>query len=309
MIYRSVVLVSVLAGWLALPAGAQQAPVKPLPAKAAADTLDGPPHVTAKAWAIADGNTGKFLWGSNENEPRPMASTTKVMTAWIVLQLAKDDPKVLDETVVFSDRAAMTIGSSARLKAGERLPVRELLYGLLLPSGNDAAVALAEQFGPRFGAGDQTNGDKIGLFVAEMNRRAKSLNLSETSYLDPNGLSSKNQASARNLSSLAWHALQNKQFCEYVRTRRHQYEVASPDGDQRPVTWDNTNKLLDIEGYDGVKTGTTTAAGNCLIASGRRGTDHLIVVVLGSTATDGRYVDARNLFRWGWRQRGNKAGD
>lgn len=298
---RLVLIAVLVTGPLAFPVRAQ-----PVAKAAPADKLDGPPFVSAKAWAIADGKTGKFLSGAHEAELRPMASTTKVMTAWVVLQLAQDDPKVLEETVVFSERAAKTTGSSARLRAGERLPVRELLYGLLLPSGNDAATALAEHFGPRLRPNDQANGDRAGPFIAEMNRRAKALNLAETTYLDPHGLSSKNQSSARNLAALAWHALQNEQFRRYVQTRRHQYEVAGPDGEQRTVTWENTNKLLDIEGYDGVKTGTTTPAGNCLIASGRRGADHLIVVVLGSTATDGRYVDARNLFRWAWRERPNK---
>src|SRR4051812_28331615 len=107
---------------------------KPLAPKAPADRLDGPPLVSAKAWAIADGKTGKFLWGAHENEPRAIASTTKIVTAWCVLRLAEADPKVLDETVTYSEKAAATTGSSARLRAGERLPVRELLYGLLLPS-------------------------------------------------------------------------------------------------------------------------------------------------------------------------------
>ena len=79
--------------------------------------------------------------------------------------------------------------------------------------------------------------------------------------------------------------------------------ITVPDG--ATVTWTNTNRLLDIEGYDGIKTGTTTAAGACLVASGRRGSDHLFVVVLGATSNDGRYVDARNLFRWAWRERGH----
>jgi D-alanyl-D-alanine carboxypeptidase (penicillin-binding protein 5/6) len=82
--------------------------------------------------------------------------------------------------------------------------------------------------------------------------------------------------------------------------------VVSATGEKRPVVWTNTNKLLDIEGYEGVKTGTTTPAGNCLVASGRRGEDRLIVVVLGATTTDGRYQDARNLFRFAWRERGHK---
>src|SRR5205807_6054499 len=131
------------------------------------------------------------------------------------------------------------------------------------------------------------------------------LQLAETRYFDPHGLG-KNHTSARNLATLGWHAMQNRLFRDYVRTRRHGCEVADAKGTRRTVTWNNTNKLLDIEGYDGIKTGTTNAAGSCLVASGRHGTDHLIVVVLGSTSNDSRYVDARNLFRWAWRERGHR---
>jgi D-alanyl-D-alanine carboxypeptidase (penicillin-binding protein 5/6) len=107
-------------------------------------------------------------------------------------------------------------------------------------------------------------------------------------------------SSARDLAALTRQAMADDRFRAYVGTPAHECEVADAKGNKRKVTWANTNKLLDVEGYDGVKTGTTTPAGNCLVASGRRGGRHLIVVVLGSTATDGRYVDARNLFRWGW---------
>jgi D-alanyl-D-alanine carboxypeptidase (penicillin-binding protein 5/6) len=276
------------------------------PPKAPADRLDGPPFVSAKAWAVADGKTGKVLWGSAEAQPRPIASTTKVMTAWVVLRLAADDPKVLDEVVTFSERAAKTTGSSAKLAAGERVSVRDLLYGLLLPSGNDAAVALAEHFGPKFDDGGKADADPVRRFVAEMNRRAKALGLKETSYADPNGLSKENLSSARDLATLAAQALADERLRGYVGTRRHRCEVVTPAGTKREAVWENTNRLLDVEGYDGVKTGTTTPAGNCLVASGRRGTDHLLVVVLGSASTDGRYADARNLFRWAWRERGHK---
>lgn len=283
-------------------------PVSAQPAKEApkaAERLDGPPIVSAKAWVIADGKTGKVLWGANEAEARPMASTSKIMTAWIVLRLAADDEKVLDEVVTYSERAAKTIGSSAKLNAGEKVPVKELLYGLLLPSGNDAATALAEHFGSRLG--DKKERDAEQRFVAEMNRRAKALNLKELSYKDPHGLSAENVSSARDLAALAFEAMKDERFRAYVSTRKHDCEVIGPDGNKRKVSWTNTNKLLDIEGYEGVKTGTTTPAGNCLVACGTRSGDRLIVVVLGSTAADGRYVDARNLFRWAWLERASKA--
>src|SRR5687768_8877230 len=180
---RILLTAALFAALTPFPAAAQ-----PAGDKAPADRLDGPPVVTAKAWAVADGMTGKVLWGSAEAEARPMASTTKIMTAWIVLRLAADDPKALDETVTFSERAAKTTGSSAKLNTGERLPVRELLYGLMLPSGNDAAVALAEHFGGHF----KGDGDSVARFVAEMNRRTKALGLKEMSFADPNGLSREN---------------------------------------------------------------------------------------------------------------------
>lgn len=269
-------------------------------------TAETPPEgIAAKAWAILDGKTGKPLWGFHDDKPRPIASTTKIMTAWIILQRADKNPKWLDEEIRFSKRAAATRGSSCRLKIGERLTVRELLYGLLLPSGNDAAVALAEHFGSRLQSGESAAEDSIRMFVAEMNRQAKSLKLTKTNFLDPSGLA-RNQASARDLAVLTWHAMRNRQFREYVKTRVHECEVLSEANTKRRITWKNTNRLLEQASCDGVKTGTTSAAGACLVASVHRGADHLIVVVLGSTGGEGRYEDTRKLLRWGWEQRENK---
>ena len=203
------------------------------------------------------------------------------MTGWLVLRLAENDPKMLDEVMTFSERAAKTPGSSCKLRPGEKLSIRELLYGLLLPSGNDASVAVAEHFGGRFPADPQTGDDPVRRFVAEMNRAARELGLKETTFLDTSGLA-RNQASPRDLAKLTWRALKNPAFREYVSTRRHECAVAGPTGESRTAVWENTNHLLGIEGYDGVKTGTTSAAGGCLVASGIRGTDRLIVVVLGS---------------------------
>lgn len=297
---------------------------------APAESLDGPPLTTCKAWAIADGATGGLLWGHQASQRLDMASTTKIMTAWIICQLAQADAEVLKEEVTFSEAADRTPGSTADLVAGERTTVGDLLYGLLLPSGNDAAVALAEHFGPRFapaggaaGAGehasapagadgksslDAVSGEAVRRFVAEMNRRAAQLGLADTHYENPHGLTARgHHSSARDLAILGHVAMQDALLRRIVGTRQYQTTVRGRDGSERSVTLRNTNRLLGIDGYQGVKTGTTTAAGACLVAWGRREGHELIVVVLGATSADARYVDARNLFRWAWSQAGAKA--
>jgi serine-type D-Ala-D-Ala carboxypeptidase (penicillin-binding protein 5/6) len=293
----------------AIPApAAVSAEVQP---KRPADRLDGPPFVTARTWAVADGRTGQVLWGHDEAKPVDIASTTKIMTAFVVLRLAAKEPNVLDETVTFSNRADQTIGSTSSVAEGERLPVRELLYGLLLPSGNDAAVAFAEHFGARLKpAADASAGaDPLPRFIAEMNRVAGELGLRETHFANPNGLPAPgHQSSARDLAKLTHHALALPAFASYVSTRKHGYTLSNAKGQRRDVVWTNTNRLLDTEGYDGVKTGTTRAAGECLVASGHRDGDHVIVVVLGASSTDARYADARNLFRYAWLMRGRRPG-
>ena len=276
------------------------------PAKKPADSLEGPPFTTSAAWAIADGKTGETLWGQLQDKPLEMASTTKMMTALVVLRLARTDPKVLDEVVTFSERADKTVGSTSGVKAGEKVPVRELLYGLLLPSGNDAAEAFAEHFGPRLAAEAGSTGtpEPPSRFVAEMNRMARELGLLETHFANPHGLpASGHHSSARDLAKLARTAMLDPTFSRVVATSRRGATLVDGSGHSRNVVWSNTNRLLEYEGYDGVKTGTTTGAGACLVASGRSGDDHLIVVILGAPSSDARYVDARNLFRWAWHQR------
>jgi serine-type D-Ala-D-Ala carboxypeptidase (penicillin-binding protein 5/6) len=280
-----------------------------VPKKRPADPLVGPPFVTAKTWAIADGRTGAVLWGHDEAKPVDIASTTKIMTAFVILRLAARDPAVLDEPVIFSRRADATAGSTSGVEEGEQLSVRELLYGLLLPSGNDASVAFAEHFGARMKAAADTSAgtDPLPRFIAEMNRTASELGLRETHFANPNGLPAPgHQSSARDLAKLTHHALALPSFARYVSTVKHGATLQGPSGRKRNVVWTNTNRLLDTEGYDGVKTGTTRAAGECLVASGRRGGDHVIVVVLGASSTEARYADARNLFRYAWLMRGQR---
>jgi D-alanyl-D-alanine carboxypeptidase len=273
------------------------------------DTISGPPFVVCRNWAVADGQSGKVLWESQAADVVDTASTTKIMTAYVILKLAEKRPAVLDEVVSFSDRASKTPGSSCKLRAGEKLPVRELLYGLLVPSGNDAAIALAEHFGSQFEPPPRRKGetDPVARFVAEMNRTAATLKLAESHYLNPNGLPEKGHtSSARDLARLTWVAGQLPHFREYVSCRQHEAQVAARDSSQRTIVWKTTNRLLAIAGYTGVKTGYTKAAGSCLVSSGERGRDRLIVVVLGAPSAAAAVTDSRNLYRWAWRERGHK---
>ena len=273
------------------------------------DSIAGPPFVTANAWAIGEAKTGKILWHDKGDDRRDFASTTKTMTAWLILREATAEPKLLDEVISLSSAADRTPGSTTGLKTGENISVRELLYGLMLPSGNDAATALAEFAGPRFAAeGDSTEAKRpLVRFVAEMNRTANELGLKQTHYANPHGLPDNTHLStASDQVLLTAKVMQSEQFRNYVQTRQHAVKVHGPGGYTRNVVWKNTNKLLEIAGYSGVKTGTTDAAGSCLISVGKHRDDELIVVVLGSSSNEARYVDTRNLFRWAWLQRGHR---
>lgn len=288
-----------------------------LPASAAEEDLNAPPLVTAKAWAIAEGGSGKVLWGGNADEKRKSASTTKMMCAWTVLQLAEKDPAVLEEKVTFSKLAGSTVGSISEIKTGESVSVRDCLYALLLPSGNDAGNALAEHFNRRLAPPDAAL-LKLGLsnplltsrvnFIAEMNRHARALGMKDTVYrasFGDGGTEDDRTTTAQDLCLLAATAMKHPTFREMVATQTHEGVITKPGGTTRKQKWENTNPLLKLDlGYDGVKTGMTNQAGHCLVVSGRRGGDHLILTVLGCVNEDTRTADVRNLYRWAWRMRG-----
>ena len=268
----------------------------------------GPPQVSCAAWAIVDSATGKLVAGEKENERMHIASTTKIMTAYLVLNYAKSQPDVLKEVITFSKRADDTNGSTAGIKAGEQLTVGELMYGLMLPSGNDASVAFAEHFGRKF-AGDSSLSDagSYDRFIEQMNRTAADLGMSDTHFVNPHGLTSEEHLStAMDLGRLARAALRVPRFRDFVTCRQHGCEVSVPGGYKRNVKWENTNRLLAIEGYAGIKTGTTDAAGACLVSTSQRDEGELIVISLKSANTDARYIDARNLHAFGWRKRLSK---
>lgn len=266
------------------------------------DAVSDRPIVACQAWCIADGRTAEPLWGYNDAEVRDPASVTKIMTAHLVCRLAEADPAVLDEVLTFSETADNTSGSTADVRAGEKVTAGILLYGLMLPSGNDASVAFAQHFGDRF-PGDEGDSN-YDRFIAAMNAEAQRLGMAETGYRNPHGLTAKGHVtSARDMVKLAHAAMQSQTFRTVVATRRYPTTVDSVAGYKRNLVWNNSNRLLNYQGFYGVKTGTTGPAGACLVSSGTRGGRPLYVVLLGSNG-GARYIDARNLYRWAWKELG-----
>jgi serine-type D-Ala-D-Ala carboxypeptidase (penicillin-binding protein 5/6) len=269
--------------------------------RSAIEPMQGPPWVSCPSWAIADGVTGKVLSGENVDEPRDPASTTKIMTALVVLKMAEAQPELLDETIVFSTTADETTGSTAAIRAGEKLSARELLYGLLLPSGNDASVAFAEHFGAKLNPKATTPQQAYDAFIAEMNATAKRLGMKNSNFTNPHGLTDQqHKMSASDLCILAHQAMQLPLFRQVVATRQRGCTVQSTAGYTRNVKWENTNELLGTDGYLGIKTGTTSAAGACLVSQAERDGKSRICVILGSGNSRARYADTRNLLRWSW---------
>lgn len=276
-----------------------------------AEDLAAPPAVTAKSWLVADLDSGKEIAALLPDEPRKAASTTKMMCAFVVLELARKDAAVLEEWVTISKLADSTAGSTADLKTGEQVRVRDGLFALMLPSGNDMGNAFAEHFHPRLQApGDETP-ERVKTsayatrmnFIAEMNRAARRLGMASTTYrisYGDGGEPTDFTTTARDLVTLTLAARGHPLFREVVSTANYKATIRLPEGGQREAEWKNTNDLLQLANYDGVKTGTTPSAGRCLVATGAREGRGLIVVTLGSTSDEARFADSRNLFRWVW---------
>lgn len=242
--------------------------------------VPAPPQVSAAAAIIMDWRSGQVLYAKNAYRPRAPASTTKILTAIVVLEHAR-----LSEKVVVSRNAASTPGSSMNLTAGQEVTVGELLWGMLLHSGNDACVAAAEHV-----AGSEA------AFVTMANRRAAELGARNTHYRNAHGISVPNHYTTPfDLAMMARYALSIQTFATIVRTR----EATLPmEGGQWEMRLHNTNSLLwSFAGADGVKTGTTSVAGKCLVASATRDGRRLLSVVLNS---GDRYQDTAVLLEWGF---------
>lgn len=217
----------------------------------------------ALAMVVLEGNTNTVLYSKNANQELAMASTTKIVTAILAIENCKD----LDEKFLVSEKAIGIEGTSIYLKSGERLSMRELLYGLILASGNDCAVAIAEYF----------EGEEH--FVEMMNNLAESLGLEHTHFANPHGLDAKGHyTSAYDLAVLTSYALKNPTFKEIVSTER--MVIEKNDLYQARYLKHKNRLLFTDKNCIGVKTGFTDNAGRCLVHAHEENGMQLISVVL-----------------------------
>ena len=236
-------------------------------------------NLNARSCIVLDRLSKKTLYGKNEYNKVKMASTTKIMTATIIIENCD-----LSKTIEVSKKAASTGGSRLGLKTGDKITIRDLLYGLLLRSGNDAAVALAE-----------TCGGNIQGFCELMNTKVKELGLSNTHFESPHGLDSEEHyTTAYELALLTDYALKNPTFSQIVGTKNYTVTI---NGYSKNLN--NTNELLGyLDGVYGVKTGFTNGANRCLVSACKRGDMDVICVVLGCDTKKFRTNDSIKLIKY-----------
>jgi D-alanyl-D-alanine carboxypeptidase (penicillin-binding protein 5/6) len=253
--------------------------------------LPAAPTVAAKETFLFNPATAAVYLATNADQEVPMASTTKIMTAYVALTMGQPAQPIKIGADADSATLQQEYGASvAGLRTGEVFPLHDLLYALLLPSGDDAAVAIADGI-----AGSQPN------FVALMNLEASLLGLRHTHYSDVHGLDNPGlYTTARDLGRLAAVAMQNHTFAQIVGTPL--YVVPSTAG-HGSYTWSTTNDLLTSINYPGaigIKTGYTGQAGGCLVFEARRSYGELLGVVLGESVENLRFSDAVTLLNWGF---------
>lgn len=241
-----------------------------------------PSAINSRSCIIYDRNSHMVLYSKNENKTVKMASTTKIMTSLIIIENCD-----LSETVEVSKKSASTGGSRLGLKTGDKITIKDLLYGLMLCSGNDAAIALAEY------AGEDVTG-----FVRLMNDKANQLGLKDTHYESPHGLDSDNHyTTAYELAVLTDYALKNKTFLQIVGTKNYTITI---NGYSKNIS--NTNELLgNLTGVYGVKTGFTNGANRCLVTACKRNNMDIICVVLGADTKRFRTQDSIKLIEYAFK--------
>ena len=237
------------------------------------------PTINSRAYVVIDRKSNTILIGKNENQKKKMASTTKIMTALVVIEHCD-----LSDTVEISKKAASTGGSRLGLKTGDKITVSDLLYGLMMRSGNDAAVSLAEHV-----AGS------ISEFANLMNEKAENLGLSNTHFVTPHGLDEdEHYTTAYELALLSNYAMNNEIFAKIVGTKNYTITI---NGYPKSLT--NTNELLGVlNGVYGIKTGFTNGANRCLVTCCKRGEMDIICVVLGADTKKFRTTDSIKLIEY-----------
>lgn len=242
------------------------------------------PSVKAKSYVLMDYDTGDILDELNPDTILPPASLTKVMTAYVVFNELERDNLKLTDTVRISKKAWKTSGSKTFIKEGDDVLVEDLIKGMIIHSGNDASVALAEHI-----AGS------VERFSELMNYEAKNLKMENSHFENPTGLPIKNHyTTARDLSILTRAMIQKFPKYYYIYQLK-QFTYAD-------ITQQSRNRLLKEDlGFDGLKTGYTNAAGYCYIGSAKRDDRRLIVTLMGEPSPEQRFEDAKSLVNFGFR--------
>ncbi len=243
------------------------------------------PNLNSRYAIVLDRDSKAVLYGKDENKRVPMASTTKIMTAIVLLEnLGLNNNLTLDTQVEVCKEAGAIGGSRLGLKTGDKVTVNNLLYGLMLCSGNDAAIQIAVSIG-----------GSVEGFANLMNKKAQDLGLENTHFVTPHGLDEpEHYTTAYELALIADYALNNEKIAEVVKTKTYTVTI---NGYSKAIN--NTNELLGyLNGVNGVKTGFTNGAGRCLVTSVNRNGFNIITVVLGADTKRFRTKDSISLIEY-----------
>ncbi|MCF6254444.1 MAG: D-alanyl-D-alanine carboxypeptidase, partial [Thiomicrorhabdus sp.] len=265
--------------------GFQTVTAQPTPSNTAKPyVIPSPPSIAAKSFLLIDFNSGHVLAEKNSNQRVEPASLTKIMTGYVVINELKNDNISMDDMVTISHKAWKMPGSKMFIEVGKQVSVRDLIKGMVIQSGNDASVALAEMV-----AGSEE------VFAQLMNKYATSIGMTNTHYVNATGLPHKDHYTSAHDLALLTKALITEFPEEYKWYSEKKFTFNG-------ITQYNRNKLLwQDPTVDGLKTGHTNSAGYCLVASALRDETRLISVVLGATGAEKRVQETQKLLNYGFR--------